>query len=495
MGSKSIASSPAEFWNGMSISQRLDFIIETEASTGETIGHSNSKQRYDKISKIIITAIDSQFGKKSVKKVTAKTPVKKTIVKTPTKKVTAKTTTKKATAKTPVKKIVVSALDKMIKKASKATTVKKSKAKSSLSEESVEESLDLLIVFDDTGSMSSVRKLVRQKIDELTSTLFKDIKKLRMSVFIQNDYCDAPKELMIQDFTENISTIKSFVNSNSPCGGGDSDECYELSLNRARSLNWQSPNRALVIIADANPHEVGYRYGGKTYDLDWRKECAALAEMDVKIYSVQALGSRHSSSFYEQMARITGGIKLDLSQFAHVETYIKAIAYRQSGQLETYRTSDPAFNTNIALKSMFNRLAGGAGVSTEKIELLSKFQVLSVDIDGETTIRDFVEMNGCSFRRGKGYYQLIARTADGKSNSEIIQADKEVIFVDRSTGETFDDTSWCREKLGVPYGIKATVRPLGIPEVMDKYDVFVQSNSYTRKLDAGCKFLYELDHR
>jgi len=67
-----------------------------------------------------------------------------------------------------------------------------------------------------------------------------------MSVFIQNDYCDAPKELMIQDFTENISTIKSFVNSNSPCGGGDSDECYELSLNRARSLNWQSPNRALV---------------------------------------------------------------------------------------------------------------------------------------------------------------------------------------------------------------------------------------------------------
>jgi len=141
--SKSIASSPAEFWNGMSISQRLDFIIETEASTGETIGHSNSKQRYDKISKIIITAIDSQFGKKSVKKVTAKTPVKKTIAKTPTKKVTAKTTTKKATAKTPVKKIVVEEPDTT---SSKATTVKKSKAKSSLSEESVEESLDLLIV-------------------------------------------------------------------------------------------------------------------------------------------------------------------------------------------------------------------------------------------------------------------------------------------------------------------------------------------------------------
>ena len=479
MGSKSLASSPESFWNGMSPAKRLDFIIETEAKTGETIGHSNSKQTYGKVSSIILRAIADHLGKAPKK--SSKGPAEKmldSMIKKAAKASVKATTPKKAP----------------VKKAAKADVIAEStETYSEIESVPVEESLDLLIVFDDTGSMSSVRKQVRQKIDELTSTLFKDIKKLRMSVFIQNDYCDAPKELMIQDFTENISTIKTFVNSNSPCGGGDSDECYELSLNRARSLNWQSPNRALVIIADANPHEVGYRYGGKTYDLDWRKECAALKEIGVKIYSVQALGSRHSSAFYEQMARITGGIKLDLSQFAHVETYIKAIAYRQSGQLETYRTSDPSFNTNIALKSMFNRLAGGTGVSTEKIELLSKFQVMAVDTDGETTIRDFVEMNGCSFRRGKGYYQLIERTADGKSNSEIIQADKEVIFVDRSTGETFDDTNWCREKLGVPYGIKATCRPLGIPEVMNQYDVFIQSNSYTRKLDKNTRFLYELD--
>jgi hypothetical protein len=481
MGKKIMPSNPKQFWNDMSPAERLDFIIEAESLSGETIGHSNSKATYNTLSTKVVNAINNYLSPKAVKVVKSKA--------------------------TPVKIISAGDMDKMISKAIKAT-VKKSTPKSvkvaktievetvtSEIEVPVEESLDLLIVFDDTGSMSSVRKQVRQKIDELTSTLFKDIKKLRMSVFIQNDYCDAPKELMIQDFTENLNTIKTFVNSNSPCGGGDSDECYELSLNRARSLNWQSPNRALVIIADANPHEVGYRYGGKTYDLDWRKECVALKEIGVKIYSVQALGSRHSSAFYEQIARITGGIKLDLSQFAHVETYIKAIAYRQSGQLETYRTSDPSFNTNIALKSMFNRLAGGSGVSTDKIELLSKFQVMNVDTDGETSIRDFVEMNGCSFQRGKGYYQLIPRTSDGKANSEIIQADKEVIFVDRSTGETFDDTNWCREQLGIPYGIKATCRPLAIPDVMNKYDIFIQSNSYNRKLDSGCKFLYELDHR
>jgi hypothetical protein len=88
---------------------------------------------------------------------------------------------------------------------------------------------------------------------------------------------------------------------------------------------------------------------------------------------------------------------------------------------------------------------------------------------------------------------LIPRTSDGKANSEIIQANKEVMFVDKSTGETFSDTHWCREQLGVPYGVKATVRPLSISDVMDKYDVFIQSNSVNRKLDPGTKFLYELD--
>ena len=129
-----------------------------------------------------------------------------------------------------------------------------------------------------------------------------------------------------------------------------------------------------------------------------------------------------------------------------------------------------------------------------EIEFLSKFQVLRVDTDGETSIRDFVEMNGCTFRKGRGYYQLIERTADGKANSEVIQADKEVILVDKSTGEVSSDTYENRKKLGVPYGTKATVRPLQIPDVMNKYEIFVQSNSVNRKLDPGTRFLYELEH-
>lgn len=358
----------------------------------------------------------------------------------------------------------------------------------------MENALDLVISFDDTGSMSSVRKLVRQNIVSLVSDLFKNIPGIRIAIIIHNDYCDAPKHIFTFDFSRDIKEIEKFVNRDSPCGGGDAPECYELALNAARSFDWASDKRAFILIGDEVPHLPGYRYGSMVNNLDWRAEAKALSDMSVQIYGVQALGRRGSTQFYEQVSRMTGGIKLDLSQFQHIPTYLNAVAYHQSGQLEDYEKSDPSFSTNISLKNMFRKLKGGTGdlAAESKMELLSKFQVMNV-VDA-MKIKDFVEMMGCTFQRGKGYYQLIERTADGKANFEEVQANKEVIFVNKETGEAINDTEWCRNQLGVPYGTKGKVYPLKIPAVMDKYDIFIQSNSYTRNLDPGCKFLYELEY-
>lgn len=444
-------SSPAEFWNGMTITERESYIASVTKTTGTKIGISNAKCRFSTISsKALIDALTKGTGEKITEK--SFTDSKTTIIE---------------------------------------ETVEETVEEVTMSDE-----LDLCISFDDTGSMYTVRSQVRSSINSLVDRLFDDIPKLRIGIIIHNDYCDMPRHIFVQDFTSDKEKIKKFVNQSSPCGGGDAPECYELALHEASKMSWKSDRRAVVMIGDEVPHHVGYRYGSHTNNLDWKKETEALAAMDVKVYGVQALGRRSSNFFYDGISSMTGGIKLDLSQFQHIPTYINAIAYHQSGQLETYRSSDPAFNTNFALKNMFARLSGGMGtLSAEKIELLSKFQVMKVETDGEMSIRDFVESNGLTFRKGKGYYQLIERTADGKANSEIIQADKEVLFVDKETGETFADTHWCREKLGVPYGMKATVRPLSMPSVMEKYEIFIQSNSYNRKLDPGCKFLYELEAR
>jgi hypothetical protein len=269
--------------------------------------------------------------------------------------------------------------------------------------------MDLCISFDDTGSMSSVRKLVRQNINVLLEDLFTSIPNLRVACVLHNDYCDAPRHIFTMDFTTDQKRIQEFVNQDSPCGGGDAPECYELALHEATKMSWEADRRAFIVIGDQVPHQVGYRYGSHTNQIDWRIETEKLKNMDVQVYGVQALGVRSSNMFYDTISRLTGGVKLDLSQFQHIVQYINAVAYHQQGTLDNYQASDPSFNTNFALRNMFNKLRGmtdSAGFA-EKVELLSKFQVMNVDTDGETTIRDFVEMNGCTFNKGKGYYQLV----------------------------------------------------------------------------------------
>ena len=528
---------PSEFWNSMTPAARLEFIKKQEIATGKSIGHSNAKCSYSKLTNkelillvnhsALISAIKNAPVVKVEKTSTKSSEMKSTFTKDGTvkdlwnplkpsvrleyiKSVESRTGKKighsnadlrfeKLTNKTLIDSLlsaherivsdVKSIINKMdLKVAEEVTPVETESVINEVSDE-----LDLCISFDDTGSMYSVRSQVRTNINYLVDKLFVDIPKIRIGIIIHNDYCDMPRHIFTLDFTNDIDKIKKFVNQSSPCGGGDAPECYELALHEASKMSWQSDRRALVLIGDEVPHQVGYYYGGHTNKIDWKDETAALAAMDVKIYGVQALGRRSSTSFYEYISRTTGGIKLDLSQFQHISTYINAIAYHQAGQLDTYQSSDPSFNTNIALKNMFNKLKGGSSMlSADKIELLSKFQVMNVEF--MQPIKDFVEANGCTFRRGKGYYSLIARTEDGKANSEIIQANKEVIMIDKETGEAYNDTEWCREKLGIPYGIKGTIRPLSIPDIMDKYEVFIQSNSYNRNLDKGTRFLYELDH-
>jgi len=362
--------------------------------------------------------------------------------------------------------------------------------------------IDLGLSFDDTGSMAAVRMQVRAKAKEMVDRLSKDLPGIRFSIIIMNDYCDAPNHMLVMDFTSDVAKIKKFIDQDSPRGGGDSPECYELALHTARNLSWKADKRAFVMIGDETPHNKGYqvrsKYDGsiQTCIHDWKEEAKALNEMGIPVYGVQAMGNRTSTYFYEGISKMTGGTKLDLSQFQHIVTYINAIAYQQAGQLDDYQKTDPSFTGNIALKAMFNKLrgltSGTSSLSAEKIELLSKFQVMTVA--EATVIKKFVEDSGATYKKGRGFYQLIERTADGKANREIIQANKEVIFVDKVTGEANADTNWCREQLGVPFGTKGGVSPLSLPEVMNQYKIFVQSNSYTRVLDQGTEFLFELEH-
>ena len=103
---------------------------------------------------------------------------------------------------------------------------------------------------------------------------------IRISIIAHGDYCDEHSSYLVKwiDLGGSLSDLCDFVQNVDRTGGGDGPECYELVLKRAReALSWTpGSQRALVLIGDNLPHEPGYTYGGKTYNIDWREECKEL---------------------------------------------------------------------------------------------------------------------------------------------------------------------------------------------------------------------------
>lgn len=366
--------------------------------------------------------------------------------------------------------------------------------------------MEVVISFDDTGSMYAVRSQVRQKVESLIKTLFKLNSDIRIGLIIHNDYCDRDT-IQHLDLTNNEKDIIKFVHNSSSNGGGDADECYELVLNYFHDkFSWKSDKRVAILIGDCEPHEVGYKYGSITNKLDWKSEAEKCIAAGIKTYAVQALGGWGRKDFYNKLASLNNTPKLDLSQFSHINQFITAVAYHENGKLEEYENSDESFKTNTSLKRMFSKLKGlvvedeptkssrssyktttdhGEGDASKTIDLDSRFQVLEVG-PAPRIIKEFVEDNGATFKKGRGFYQFIL--------TETIQENKEVLMVHKKTGETKADTVWCRNQIGLPLGTRGRVNPKTLDAAKD-YDIFIQSTSYNRKLDPNTKFLYELDHK
>lgn len=339
-------------------------------------------------------------------------------------------------------------------------------------------SIDLAFSYDTTGSMASCIGQVRRHIQDTSSFLMKEIPNIRIGLIAHGDYCDGKNTINILDFTSDLKKICDFVKNVPDTHGGDLDECYELSLNKARSLSWTSDNnKAFVLIGDCCPHPVGYVYDRKTNVLDWRNELDLLLKSGVKVYPVQALGRRGSNKFYDEIAEKSKINKLQLNQFETINSLILSVAFDRVGRLPELES---AIN-NSKLKIRFtdgylNELSGKKVTKVVDKDAVhpSRFQVFYVDKD--CAIKDFVEENGLKFKVGRGFYEFTKRVT--------IQDYKEVIVKDKNGNMYSGD--YARKKLGIPVGETVKIGP------SSDMIGFIQSTSNNRKLLAGTHFMYEV---
>jgi len=345
--------------------------------------------------------------------------------------------------------------------------------------------VDIVFSFDTTGSMYPCLTQLRRKLTQAATRLASEIPGLRLGIIAHGDYCDASSTYVTRHspLTADLNAITHFVMNVGPTGGGDAPECYELVLREAQSFSWRpDATRAFVLIGDDVPHAPAANPGR----LNWRDEVAALAALGVPVYGVQALGRRHATPFYEELARLSGGFHLSLDQFAAVTDMLLAVCYKQSSdeQVDAYaREVAGQGRMSRSLTRMFSTLLGRAiGGSLAPTDLRAvppgRFQVL--DVDTNTALKDFVIANGLTFKTGRGFYEF--------TKTETVQGYKEIILMDRTSGDMFAGDP-AREMLSLPHGATARIRPAHL----DQYRVFVQSTSANRKLLANTRFLYEVD--
>lgn len=346
------------------------------------------------------------------------------------------------------------------------------------------ENIEIVFSFDTTGSMYPCLSQVRRTIDQTAERLFKEIPGLKIGIIAHGDYCDEHSKYVTKHLalTNDPIAVSYFVKNVEATHGGDAPECYELVLHEAQSLNWsEDSKRVLVIIGDDIPHAPAHN----PKRLNWRDEVTKLTNKGILVHGVQCLNRGHATSFYKEIANLSGGFHLNLNQFSESTELLMAVAYQQQGAEALQKYEDEIVSSKKMTRSMSDIFAklrrdpnnGRYRTVDARAVPAGRFQQIAVDSDHE--IRELVESNGLVFQKGRGFYEFTKR--------ETIQAKKEVIILDQETGDMYEGDA-AREVLGLPSGASVDISP---NFDRNKYKVFVQSTSVNRKLKGGTIFLYE----
>ncbi|XP_061173269.1 uncharacterized protein LOC133182435 [Saccostrea echinata] len=197
--------------------------------------------------------------------------------------------------------------------------------------------VEVVFSFDTTGSMASYLNKVRENLQETCRRLLQDIPNIRVGLIAHGDYCDQNTYVIRQlDLTSDVQQLVDFANNTPSTGGGDTPECYEWMLHKAKFLDWSEDSaKALVVIGDAPPHPPSYT----DQNINWWNEVELLKGMGVKIYGVLCNRSEGSEKhFYEEIAEQTGGCFLHLNHFNLITQMFLAVCYSESSedQLEAF---------------------------------------------------------------------------------------------------------------------------------------------------------------
>jgi Mg-chelatase subunit ChlD len=192
--------------------------------------------------------------------------------------------------------------------------------------------LDVVLLFDTTGSMYGYLEEVRRHLSHLSSEVFGAVPDARIGVVAYGDYGGAyvTKQL---DLSPESHAVRKFIEGVEASSGGDIPEAVEEALFQANALSWRiGSKRAVVLMGDAPPHGVI----DARIKRDFRHETRRLADKLIRTYTVQCGTDSATKDTFAWIAQTTAGRYLSLDRAEDLTDLIIGICMQQVGLLEGY---------------------------------------------------------------------------------------------------------------------------------------------------------------
>jgi len=201
----------------------------------------------------------------------------------------------------------------------------------------VENLTDMVIAFDTTGSMSKYIISVKNHVKELIPKLFSQNPGLKISIVAFGDYCDMEsgskfgKAYQVIGLTNNENDLINFVNTAQSTSGEDSDEFYELIIQKiTNETEWRDgAGKSVLLIADADPHKNGYVFRpGYPSSPDWREEAQIASNKGIIFDTLEINPGR----WYKELSQITNGVCLPFKDSAKTANLMEATSLARGGE-------------------------------------------------------------------------------------------------------------------------------------------------------------------
>ena len=201
--------------------------------------------------------------------------------------------------------------------------------------------LQLLMMFDITGSMFEYFDLVRSKLSYIAGFVKREVPSAQFAVFAYRNHGDERRYSQIyytSPFNMDIEAVRSVIGSIKKGGGGrDALTCMEDCFREANRLPWvTSSSKAIVVVGDMPPHGVLDSMGKCPKGIDYRHEVGEFMKKGVKVYPVFAGYRDTVREFFRKLAADTGGRFLEISDIDALTDLLIGICMKETGNLPRF---------------------------------------------------------------------------------------------------------------------------------------------------------------